>query len=64
MAQRGGTTQRPNGVTQGKIQPFKLVLLGRLFCIQIVLIGLMKSLETKVNGITTPNKRELKLYLQ
>jgi len=28
MAQRGGTAQRPNGVTQGKIQPFKLVLLG------------------------------------
>lgn len=28
MAQRGGTAQRPNGVPQGKIQPFKLVLLG------------------------------------
>lgn len=31
MAQRGATAQRPNGVTQGKIQPFKLVLLGLLF---------------------------------
>lgn len=28
MAQRGGTAQRPNGIAQGKIQPFKLVLLG------------------------------------
>eukprot|EP00794_Sanderia_malayensis_P017498 gene17498-19248_t len=28
MAQQRGTAQRPNGIAQGKIQPFKLVLLG------------------------------------
>ena len=52
MAQRGGTAQRPNGVTQGKIQPFKLVLLGIYFCVLIVLVRLFKSLESKVIHIT------------
>lgn len=31
---RQGTPQRPNGgAPQGKIQPFKLVLLGELVCL-------------------------------
>ena len=36
---RQGTPQRPNGgAPQGKIQPFKLVLLGELVCLFFIFV--------------------------